>query len=302
MHKTLVILAAGMASRYGGGKQVDGMGPHGETLMEYSIHDARKAGFDKVVFIIKRCSEQVFREIVGKRIGGDVEICYACQEYDSLPGGFVPPEGRLKPYGTAHAVLSARNFISEPFAVINADDYYGPAAYRAASACLDQIAGQTGCGAMIGYKLRNTVSDNGHVTRGVCETDHHGRLMRITETYQIIPFADGTIRTTKDDEAGRILDPDASVSMNFWCFAPQVFDQAERELTAFLQDEANAASLTAEFTLPEMVDCLMQRGELTIDVLATSAVWFGVTYREDKPSVMAELQRLHDEKVYPEKL
>ena len=302
MHKTLVILAAGMASRYGGGKQVDGMGPHGETLMEYSIHDARKAGFDKVVFIIKHCSEQVFREIVGKRIGGDVEICYACQEYDSLPGGFVPPEGRLKPYGTAHAVLSAKSFISEPFAVINADDYYGPAAYRAASACLEQIAGQTGRGAMIGYKLRNTVSDNGHVTRGVCETDHHGRLMRITETYQIIPFADGTIRTTKDDEAGRILDPDASVSMNFWCFAPQVFDQAERELTAFLQDEANAASLTAEFTLPEMVDRLMQRGELTIDVLATSAVWFGVTYREDKPSVMAELQRLHDEKVYPEKL
>ncbi len=302
MHKTLVILAAGMASRYGGGKQVDGMGPHGETLMEYSIHDARKAGFDKVVFIIKRCSEQVFREIVGKRIGGDVEICYACQEYDSLPGGFVPPEGRLKPYGTAHAVLSARDCISEPFAVINADDYYGPAAYRAASACLEQIAGQTGRGAMIGYKLRNTVSDNGHVTRGVCETDHHGRLMRIMETYQIIPFADGTIRTTKDDETGLILDPDASVSMNFWCFAPQVFDQAERELTAFLKDEANAASLTAEFTLPEMVDRLMQRGELTIDVLETSAVWFGVTYREDKPSVMAELQRLHDEKVYPEKL
>lgn len=302
MNKTLVVLAAGMASRYGGGKQVDGMGPHGETLMEYSIHDARKAGFDKVVFIIKRNTESIFREIVEKRIGGDIKICYACQEFDSLPGGFIPPEGRIKPYGTAHAVLAAREYIHEPFAVINADDYYGRDAYTAAAAYLDTLQESSGRGAMVAYKLRNTVSVNGYVTRGVCETDAHNCLKRITETYHIIPFEDGTIRTVKHDPDGRILDPECAVSMNFWCFSPQIFELAERELAAFLQTEENAASLTAEFTLPDMVDRLMQCGDMTVDVLRANAVWFGVTYREDKPSVVAELQRLHDEKVYPDKL
>ena len=302
MNKTLVVLAAGMASRYGGGKQIDGMGPHGETLMEYSIHDACKAGFDKVVFIIRSETEGVFRAIVEKRISSNVKICYACQEFESLPGGFIPPDGRIKPYGTAHAVLAAKTVIREPFAVINADDYYGPEAYTAAAAYLDVLQESGSRGAVVAYKLRNTVSANGYVTRGICETDDENCLSRIMETYHIIPFEDGTIRTVKNDPEGSILDPECAVSMNFWCFSPQIFGLAERELAAFLQKAENAASLTAEFTLPDMIDRLMQRGDMKIDVLRANAAWFGVTYREDKPSVVAELQRLHDAKVYPDKL
>lgn len=302
MKKTLVILAAGMASRYGGGKQVESMGPHGEMLMEYSIYDARQAGFNKIVFIIKRSMEEAFRELIASRIGGDIEICYACQEYDSLPGGFVPPEGRVKPYGTAHAVLAAKDVINEPFAVINADDFYGRDAYMAALACLERLATSENKAAMVAYRLRNTVSENGHVIRGLCEADDNGCLTRVIETYKIMPFADGTIRSIDGCEEGRILDPDAAISMNFWCFTPAMMRQLECELTAFLQAEDHAQSLTAEYTLPEVVDCLIQRGELSVEMLRTEAVWFGVTYREDKPSVMAELEKLHAAKLYPEKL
>lgn len=300
MTKTLLILAAGMASRYGGGKQVEAMGPHGEMLMEYSIHDARRAGFNKIVFIIKRNMEESFRGLIENRIADDVEICYACQEYDSLPGAFVPPEGRVKPYGTAHAVLAAKDVIHEPFAIINADDFYGSDAYVAASACLERLAGKENQAAMVTYRLRNTVSENGHVTRGLCKADADGFLTRVVETYKIMPFADGTIRTIDGCNEGRILNPDAAISMNFWCFTPAVFMQLERELTAFLQATDHAQSLTAEYTLPEAVDCLIQRGELSVEMLRTDAVWFGVTYREDKPSVMAELERLHAAKQYPE--
>ena len=302
MKKTLLILAAGMASRYGGGKQVEEMGPHGEMLMEYSIHDARQAGFNKIVFIIKRSMEEAFCELIASRISGDVEICYACQEYDSLPGGFVPPEGRIKPYGTAHAVLAAKDVINEPFAVINADDFYGRDAYMAASACLERLVGSENKAAMVAYRLRNTVSENGHVTRGLCEANGENCLTRVIETYKIMPFADGTIRSIDGCEEGRILDPDAAISMNFWCFTPGMMRQLESELTAFLRADDHAKSLTAEYTLPEVVDCLIQRGELVVEMLRTEAVWFGVTYREDKPSVMAELEKLHAAMMYPEKL
>ena len=227
MKKTLLILAAGMASRYGGGKQVEAMGPNGEMLMEYSIHDARQAGFNKVVFIIKRNMEDAFRTLIESRISGDVEICYACQEYDSLPGGFVPPAERVKPYGTAHAVLAAKDIINEPFAVINADDFYGRDAYVAAAKCLDRLAGQEKQAAIIAYRLRNTVSENGHVTRGLCEVDENGYLTSVIETYKIMPFADGTIRSVDGCEEGRILDSDAAISMNFWCFTPDMMQQLE---------------------------------------------------------------------------
>lgn len=258
--------------------------------------------FNKIVFVIKRSMAEAFRELIESRIGADMEICYACQEYDSLPGGFVPPEGRVKPYGTAHAVLAAKDIIQEPFAVINADDFYGSDAYKAASACLDRLADGERKAAMVAYRLRNTVSENGHVTRGLCEADANGFLTRVIETYMIMPFGDGTIRSIDGCEEGRILDPEAAISMNFWCFTPAMMQQLACELNAFLHKDDHAHSLTAELTLPEVVDDLVKRGELSVDMLRTEAVWFGVTYREDKPSVMAELEKLHAKQQYPEKL
>ncbi len=258
--------------------------------------------FNKIVFVIKRSMAEAFRELIESRIGADMEICYACQEYDSLPGGFVPPEGRAKPYGTAHAVLAAKDIIQEPFAVINADDFYGSDAYKAASACLDRLADGERKAAMVAYRLHNTVSEHGHVTRGLCEADANGFLTRVIETYMIMPFGDGTIRSIDGCEEGRILDPKAAISMNFWCFTPAMMQQLACELNAFLHKDDHAHSLTAELTLPEVVDDLVKRGELSVDMLQTEAVWFGVTYREDKPGVMAELEKLHAKQQYPEKL
>ena len=184
---TLLIMAAGLGSRYGGNKQIDGIGPNGEILMEYSIHDALEAGFDKVVFVIKKSMETLFREKIGDKIAAKANVAYAFQEYDSLPDGFVPPEGRTKPYGTVHAVLCARDVIHEPFAVINADDYYGKDAFAAMAASLHGMAGQELAASMVAYDLKNTVSENGTVTRGVCEVDENRHLVKVTETYKIKP-------------------------------------------------------------------------------------------------------------------
>lgn len=302
MHKTLLILAAGMASRYGGDKQVDAMGPHGEILLEYSIHDARRAGFDKVVFIIRRSMEDTFRRIIHGRIPNDMEVCFVFQEYDSLPNGFVPPAERTKPYGTAHAMLSARDAIHEPFAVINADDFYGREAYEAAAKHLDLLATCPGRAAMVAYLLKHTVSPNGYVTRGICKATRSNRLHQVKETYQILLCPDQIIRSMDGCPEGIELDPDSLASMNFWCFTPEIFDMAERELAAFLAAEDHATSLKCEFTLPDMVNLLMQNGSISVDVLYANSVWFGVTYREDKPHVMQELQKLHDAGIYPEKL
>ena len=301
MHTTLLIMAAGLGSRYGGNKQIDRIGPNGEILLEYSIYDALAAGFDKVVFVIKRSMGESFRAMIGDRIARRAEVHYAYQEFDSLPGGFVPPEGRTKPYGTVHAVLAARDMIHEPFAVINADDYYGKDAFQAMAESLHRLQGQTSAASMVAYYLRNTVSENGHVTRGVCETDSAGRLVRVTETYKIMPFADGTIRDLETDPAGRILDPNALVSMNFWGFTPWLFDAGERELTAFLHS-GSGDPMKKEYALPTLVNHLMHRDGLTVEVLSTHAVWFGVTYREDKAYVAGELKKLHDSGAYPEKL
>lgn len=204
--------------------------------------------------------EDAFRALIESSINGNVEICCACQEYDSLPGGFIPPEGRVKPYGAAHAVPAAKDVINEPFAVINADDFYSRDAYMAASTCLDHLVGSDNKAVMVAYRLRNTVSENGHVTRGLCEADINGYLRRVIETYKIMPFEDGAIRSIDGCKEGRILDPDVAISMNFWCFTPAIMQQLECELTAFLQAEDHAQSLTAEYTLPEVVDGLIQRG------------------------------------------
>lgn len=301
MHTTLLIMAAGLGSRYGGNKQIDRIGPNGEILLEYSLYDALSAGFDKVIFVIRRSMDETFRAMIGDKIAQKVEVHYAYQEYDSLPGGFVPPEGRTKPYGTVHAVLAAKKLIHEPFAVINADDYYGKDAFQAMAESLRRLQGQTNAASMVAYYLRNTVSENGHVTRGVCETDSAGRLVKVTETYKIKPFADGTIRDLETDPAGRILDPNALVSMNFWGFTPWLLEAGERDLTAFLRSDSGDP-MKKEYALPTLVDNLMHTDGLTVEVLSTHAVWFGVTYREDKAYVAGELKKLHDSGAYPEKL
>ena len=301
MHTTLLIMAAGLGSRYGGNKQIDRIGPNGEILLEYSLYDALSAGFDKVIFVIRRSMDETFRAMIGDKIAQKVEVHYAYQEYDSLPGDFVPPEGRTKPYGTVHAVLAAKELIHEPFAVINADDYYGKDAFQAMAESLRRLQGQTNAASMVAYYLRNTVSENGHVTRGVCETDSAGRLVKVTETYKIKPFADGTIRDLETDPAGRILDPNALVSMNFWGFTPWLLEAGERNLTAFLRSDSGDP-MKKEYALPTLVDNLMHTDGLTVEVLSTHAVWFGVTYREDKAYVAGELKKLHDSGAYPEKL
>lgn len=299
MKKTLLIMAAGLGSRYGGGgaKQVDRMGPNGEILMEYSIYDAMAAGFDKVVFVIKRSMEAAFRAQVGDKIARKVEVHYAFQEYDSLPGGFTPPAERVKPYGTVHAVLCAREMIQEPFAVINADDYYGKDAFQVMAASLERMAGEERSASMVAYYLRNTVSENGDVTRGVCEKDGSNLLTKVTETYGIKPCADGTIRSFAEDPAGVILPADALVSMNFWGFTPWLFAQGEEALAAFLR--APGDEMRKEYPLPLLVDTLMHEKGLRVEVLSTAAVWFGVTNPQDKAQVMTELRKLHDAGAYP---
>ena len=298
MDTTLLIMAAGLGSRYGGNKQIDRIGPNGEILMEYSIHDAVKAGFTKVVFVIRRSMDELFRSAIGDKISKKVHVEYAYQEYDSLPGGFIAPADRTKPYGTVHAVLCAKNVIHEPFAVINADDYYGRDAFTAMAASLKKLQGTRDRASMVAYYLKNTVSENGHVTRGVCTKDADGNLLKVTETYKILPFPDGTIRDINDDPAGVVLDPNSLVSMNFWGFAPSFFDQGEKYLAAFLASP-DGDPLKKEYVLPSLVDTLMHENGLKVEVLSTDAVWFGVTYKEDKAYVAGELKKLHDAGMYP---
>lgn len=298
MNTTLLIMAAGLGSRYGGNKQIDRIGPNGEILMEYSIHDAVEAGFDKVVFVIRKSMDELFRSMIGDKIAKKVKVEYAYQEYDSLPGGFVPPADRTKPYGTVHAVMCAKDVIHEPFAVINADDYYGRDAFKAMADALHRLQHEEGKAYMVAYYLKNTVSRNGHVTRGVCTTDDTGHLVKVTETFSILPFPDGTIRDIHDNPDGIILDPDALVSMNLWGFHPSFFAEGMQYLTDFLKDDSGDP-LKKECLLPALVDTLMHTRGLKVEVLSTDAVWFGVTYKEDKEYVAGELQKLHDNGTYP---
>ena len=298
MNTTLLIMAAGLGSRYGGNKQIDRIGPNGEILMEYSIHDAVEAGFTKVVFVIRKSMDSLFREMIGDKIAKKVEVAYAYQEYDTLPEGFVPPADRAKPYGTVHAVVCAKNLIHEPFAVINADDYYGKEAFRAMAESLKRLRTEENKASMVAYYLKNTVSKNGHVTRGVCTTDAEHHLVKVTETYSILPFPDGTIRDIHDDPNGVILDPDALVSMNLWGFAPSFFEDGQKYLADFLKN-GEGDPLKKECLLPALVDTLMHTKGLQVEVLSTKSVWFGVTYKEDKEYVASELKKLHDAGAYP---
>ena len=303
MKAALVIMAAGMGSRYGGNKQVDGIGPNGEILMEYSIFDALRAGFTKVVFIIKPDMRELMERLCGRMAAGlrtadgrPVEVCYAYQDSTSLPAWYTAPEGRTKPFGTAHAVLCTRELVHEPFCVINADDYYGVDAYRTMYSALRTIPAE-GAAAMVGYMLRNTVTAHGTVSRGVCHVKD-GCLTDIHETLKIALLPDGTIR---DEDTGTVLAGDTVVSMNFWGFAPSVFDALETYFHDFLRSEAGQ-SVKAECLLPMMVDQQMQKGALEVSVLHSADRWFGMTYRQDREVVAQELRRLHETGAYPESL
>ena len=297
MGATLLIMAAGMGSRYGGNKQVDGLGPNGEILMEYSIYDAIRAGFDKVVFVIKPGMKETLASICGDRIAKKVKVDYAFQDFSSVPSFYHIPEERTKPFGTVHAVLVARDYIDQPFAVINADDYYGVSAFSTIYEKLQTLAPE-GEATMVGYQLQNTVSKNGTVSRGVCHAVN-GNLDKVVETLKLCE--NGEIRDIGAGEPGELLDPLAPVSMNFWGFTPWIFGKLEEYFATFLKGLAPDA-IKAECLLPVFVDKLMHEGELTVPMLTTDAVWFGVTYKEDKPFVQAELRKLHESGVYPASL
>ena len=250
-------------------------------------------------FIIKRAFEQRFRESVGDIVKDKIKVEYAFQELSDIPAGIVPAE-RTKPLGTVHAILSAKDLVKEPFAVLNADDYYGTTAFKTMADHLDKLRPeQNGC--MVGYYLKNTVSEHGHVTRGVCGVNAEGCLESVTETYKIQPFPDGTIRDTEKDPNGVILDPECLVSMNFFGFTPWLFVKAQERFDKFLKS-LSPTELKAEYVLPVLVDQLMHEDGMKVDVLSTDAVWFGVTYQEDKPYVQAELKKMHENGTYPEKL
>ena len=295
MHKTLIVMAAGFATRFGGSKQTTGMGPHGELLLEYSAHDALRAGFDKVVFIIRPEMLDGMRRLCGDKLAEKLEVRYAFQDFSSLPGWYAVPEGRVKPFGTVHAVLCAREQVNEPFAVINADDYYGADTFRVMAGYLD-AQDDPARTAMVGYRLKNTVSAHGSVTRGVCRL-HEGRLVDVREVQKVALRADGRIADVSQGEPGVPLDPDSLVSMNFWGFHPDIFDPMAEAFDAFLRGLA-PGELRGEYQLPVMVDHLLKRGSISVEVLRTDAVWFGVTYQEDRPLVQEALRKLHEAGVY----
>jgi hypothetical protein len=283
---TLVVLAAGMGSRYGGLKQLDPVGPAGEILLDYSVTDALAAGFSRVVFVIRREMADLFRETVGSRYEGKMEVAYAFQELEPLPEGRVSPPGRVKPWGTGHAVLSAVSLIRGPFAVINADDYYGPSGFRSLASFLEN--GTPGAYAMVGYRLEGTLSDQGPVSRGVCTTDAAGYLTGITERTSIRREEDGVIRA--GGESPVVLSGEEPTSMNFWGFQPDLFPGLERLFGEFL--DLHGADAKSEFYLPAAVGELVSCGEATVGVLASTDPWFGLTYPGDKEVVSEAMRRL----------
>ena len=292
---TLLVLAAGMGSRYGGLKQIDPLGPNGEIIIDYSVHDAILAGFGKVVFIIKKELEETFREVIGSRFEGKIEVEYAYQQMDDLPGGFAAPEGRVKPWGTGHAVYAARNHITGPFGIIGSDDFFGrDTLMQLGKFCAENCDG-THLG-MVGFRLANTLSESGSVSRGVCETEN-GFLTSVTERLDIRRDCSGVISCVGGDR--RLLLKDRTpVSMNVWALHSDVFAAMEADFTAWL--EAGAGDpLKREYYLPAFVDGLVKSGKASVAMLDTTSKWFGVTHKADKPQVQASLHKLHDDGTYP---
>ena len=300
MRSTLLILAAGMGSRYGGMKQVDPFGPSGETITDYSIYDALHAGFGRFVFVISPNMEEEFRTSYIKKFPSHLEVDYVIQSIDDLPEGYTLPPDRVKPWGTAHAVMMARDVIKEPFAVINADDYYGRKSYKIMQHFLAQVA-KTGAGhhCMVGFELQKTISEHGSVARGICKVDRQGYLEGMVERTKIF-LQDGNIVFEDEDGSIHLLDPMSTVSMNLFGFTPDFFDHIEKIFKGFLKE--NMDNPKAELYIPYVVDKLINAGISKMSVLQTPESWFGVTYQEDKPKVLAAIRKLVDEGVYPESL
>ncbi len=298
MKPTLLVLAAGMGSRYGALKQMDGVGPNNEAILDYSIYDAKRAGFGKVVFVIREDFAEAFKKVNNsERFGMPVEYVY--QGLDCLPEGYTVPEGRVKPWGTGHAVLMAADVIKEPFAAINADDFYGKEAYEVLAKYLTSCEGKEGEYSMVAYKLKNTLSDFGTVSRGVCTQDENNYLQTIVERTSIAKTENGA---AYDDESGsHELDLETLVSMNFFGFTPDFLAHLKEGFKDFLDDQAKT-NIKAEFYIPLMVNKLINNGKAKLKVLSSEAVWFGVTYKEDKPAVVKSIQNLIDKGVYPKQL
>lgn len=279
---TLVVMAAGMGSRFGGLKQLEPIGKNGEVLLDYSVYDAMNAGFNKVAFVIKKEIEHDFRELVGKRIEKKIDVSYAFQELDKLPYGFSVPADRTKPWGTGHAVLCCKDIVDQPFAAINADDFYGPSAYKQINNYLS-ISNNDYC--MVGFRLKNTLTDNGTVSRGICKTDENSYLRDINEITNII-------NCTYENEDGKIisLDPDTVVSMNMWGFTPDLFDYLEDGFERFLKEKINIPK--SEYFLPSQIDELIKNGKKQAKVLIAEDKWFGMTYKEDKPVLKAAIDEM----------
>ena len=299
----LVIMAAGMGSRYGGLKQIDPVDKEGQIIMDFSIYDAKQAGFEKVVFIIKKENETDFREAIGDRIAKSMEVAYAYQDINNIPAGFSVPEGRVKPWGTAHAVLSAIDEIDGPFAVINADDYYGQHAFKVIYEYLtthedDNKYRYT----MVGYRLKNTVTDNGYVSRGVCELNEDKELVSVTERTRIEKKEDGIAYSEDDGETWVSVPADTTVSMNMWGFTRSILDEIKKGFPAFLEEGLKTNPMKCEYVLPSVVSDLIGQDKASVAVLHSADKWYGVTYKEDKPVVMAAIQKLKDDGVYPQHL
>lgn len=299
----LVVMAAGMGSRYGGLKQIDPVDKEGHIIMDFSIYDAVRAGFKKVVFIIKKENEADFKAAIGDRISKIIEVAYVFQDLNNLPEGYSIPEGRVKPWGTGHAILSCLDEVDGPFAVINADDYYGSHAFQMAYDFLSQNEeGDTYSYMMVGYKLENTLTDNGHVARGVCVTDEDGHLVKINERTHIEKREDGAAYTEDDGKTWVEIPEGSTVSMNMWGFSASILKELKDRFPRFLDENLKVNPLKCEYFLPFVVDELLGEKKATVKVLKSMDKWYGVTYKEDKPVVVAAIQNLKDGGLYPQKL
>ena len=298
MKPTLLVLAAGMGSRYGGLKQIDQVGPSGETIIDYSVYDAIRAGFGKVVFIIRRDIEEAFKAAFGNKFSTKIEVEYVFQDLDNLPGGFSVPEGRTKPWGTGHAVLVAKNHIHEPFAMINADDFYGKEGFEVLANFLMSVAPNSDNFAVVGYKLNNTLSDHGSVNRGEIHTDENGHLTFISERLKIRE-ENGQV-VYEENEKLHPIDAEALVSMNMMGFTPKSFEYFEEFFTEFLKERGT--EMKSEFYVPTMLDKAIKEKGSKVEILSSDATWFGVTYKEDKQMVVDKLSELTDNGVYPKSL
>ena len=302
MKPTLLLLAAGMGSRYGGLKQLDGLGPNGETIMDYSIYDAIKAGFGKIVFVIRKDFEKEFKEKVLSKYEGHIPAELVFQSLDALPEGYAVPEGREKPWGTNHAVMMAKDVIKEPFCVINCDDFYNRDSFMVIGKFLSELPENSkNAYAMVGFRVGNTLSENGTVARGVCSTDENGLLTTVVERTEIMRV-EGKV-SYKDEEGQWVaIEDNTPVSMNMWGFSPDYFDYSEKYFKDFLADEKNRTNLKAEFFIPLMVNKLVNDKTATVKVLDTTSKWFGVTYSADREGTVARIQSLVNDGVYPSKL